>query len=94
MVVKFLLLFDNNTESLWSFHDILGDFVFDGDELHDALETFLEEVQIHIFGTSNEEEVDFDAVTFAEPFGDPLGFELEIMLAGADFDLNYLEFAG
>ncbi len=88
-----LFLFDNDSESLWSLGDILGYLVLYGDELHHAIEALLEEVDIHVLGASDEEEVDFDTIALSEPLGDLLGLELEVMFPGTHFDLDNLEFA-
>ena len=49
LIIKCLLfLFDDEAETLWSFDNILSYLVFNGDELHDTVEAFFEEIHIHI----------------------------------------------
>lgn len=58
------------------------------DKNKDTIHTFFEELFIHVFCTTCEEEIKFDAMSFREPFGDTLCFECQIVVPCADFDLN------
>lgn len=63
-----LLFFDDNSETLKTFFDIFGDLILFGDEFHDTGKSFLEEIDVHILGSTAKEKVDFDAMAFFEPF--------------------------
>ncbi len=88
-----LFLLDDDGESLGSLGDILRYLVLDGDEFHHTVETLLEEVDIHVLGASDEEEVDFDTIALSDPLRDLLGLEFKVMFSSAYFDLDNLEFA-
>jgi len=86
-----LLLFNDSRQSLRAFFRLFGDAVFRRDKLENSVEPFLQKLKIHIFRAADEEQVNSDAVSFLEPFGRFFCLQLQIVLAGAYFDLNVLE---
>lgn len=89
-----LLLFYYHSQSLWSLHGLLGDFVFYGNQFENPLQPLFEEVEVHVLGPAYEEKVDLDPVSVRKPFRNSLCFEFKVMFAGADLDLYGLELTG
>ena len=80
-------------EAFGAFLDVHGYFVPLGDNGQEALKAFFEEVELHVLVASPEEEVYFDAMTLAQPFGYFVSFDSHVVLGGADFDLRFFGLA-
>lgn len=89
-----LFLFDDGRDALGSLEGSARYLVFDGDELENSIETLFEEVEVHILRAADEEEINLHPMAFLEPFRGFFRFELEVVIAGAYFDLNILQIRG
>lgn len=91
-----LSLLNNNRQTLRTLLRRIGDIEIRGDELEHSVESLAEEAFVEVFGSAGEEEVQLNAMSFGKPFGSLLCLEGEVMVAGADLDLEafYLNILG
>ena len=59
--------FQNDGETLGAFLYLLGHLVTFGNDREESLQTFFEETKLHVLVTAPEKEIDFHAVSLAEP---------------------------
>lgn len=85
LLLRFL---NNHRQPLRTLLWRICDFIFFGNEVKDAIHAGAEEVEIHVFRSAGEEEVDFYAVAFFEPFGCFLGFEIKVVISSTHFYLH------
>ncbi len=71
----------------------VGDAVILTDQFEQAFQSLGQKLKIKIFGPAAEEEFHPDAMTLTEKFAGPGRLDGEIVVAGADFNLNALHLA-
>jgi len=63
-------------------------FIVLGQEIKNSIQALFEEILVQVFGSAGQKQVNFDQMTLGQELGRLLGFKLQIVGAGADFNLE------
>src|SRR3989344_506507 len=82
----------NRTQALRAFGDRVCHLILLRNQLQKPLQPLFKKGKLHVFVATPQKKINLNPMAFCEPLGCPFGLEVEVVLAGPDFDLDRLGF--